>query len=189
MTGIVRAMFSVPRAYIKLCFSKLCHPKSVKFGSLPRIDSSTEISFQGKVKIGKRFNMRRFSTVRCRKNGTLIIGNYVSLGTNNTIVCLDEIKIGDNCEFGPNVAIFDHDHDFKTRDGLQLNKYNTSPISIGDNVWIGANSIILRGTTIGNNCVIAAGSIIKGNYPDNSIVVQKKDTQIIEYSFEDDNSK
>ena len=54
----------------------------------------------------------------------------------------------------------------------------SAPITLEDNVWIGANSIILRGTEIGDNSVIAAGSIVKGIVPENSIYVQKRDTFI-----------
>lgn len=85
---------------------------------------------------------------------------------------------------GPNVLIYDHDHDFRKEEGLKKLKYKTAPVDIGDNVWIGANTIILRGTKIGNNCVIGAGSVIKGCYPDNSIVVQKRNTIITEISKE-----
>lgn len=45
------------------------------------------------------------------------------------------------------------------------------PISIGDNVFLGARSVILPGTTIGNNCIVGAGAVIKGNFPENSIIV------------------
>lgn len=47
-------------------------------------------------------------------------------------------------------------------------------VNIGENVWIGANVVILRGTNIGNNSVIAAGSIINGNIPANKIVYQER---------------
>lgn len=50
---------------------------------------------------------------------------------------------------------------------------------IGKNVWIGAGCIILKGTTIGDNCVIAAGSIVTGNVESNNIYVQKKETTIL----------
>ena len=49
-----------------------------------------------------------------------------------------------------------------------------SQIEIGENVWVGANTVILRGTKIGNNCVIGAGSVIKGIIPANSIIIQKR---------------
>ena len=176
MNGIIRALFAIPRGYIKLIFTKICHPKKIKFGKLPRIDSLTELSFQGKVIIGDKINIRKNSIIRCRKNATLVIGNNVSFGPNNILVSLDEIEIGNNCEFGPNVMFFDHDHDFRVEGGINKNQYRKSKIIIGNNVWIGANSVILRGTTIGDNCVIGAGSVVKGHFMNDSIIVQKRET-------------
>jgi acetyltransferase-like isoleucine patch superfamily enzyme len=49
-------------------------------------------------------------------------------------------------------------------------------VEIGDNSWVGANTIILRGTKIGKNCVVGAGCVISGEYPDNSIITQKRET-------------
>ena len=58
-------------------------------------------------------------------------------------------------------------------------KFQTSPITIGSNVWIGANTLILRGTTIGDNCVVAGGSVIRGSYPADTVIVQKRTTEVI----------
>lgn len=93
-------------------------------------------------------------------------------------VCLKSIKIGKGVEFGPNVLIYDHDHDFRDMEGLKAQKYKYGEVSIGDNTWVGANTIILRDTHIGRNCVVAAGCVIKGIYPENSIIIQKRDTII-----------
>ena len=68
-----------------------------------------------------------------------------------------------------------HDHVFDSTDGVRRNEYLAAPITIGKNCWIGANTVILRGTTIGDNCLIAAGSVVKGNYPDGSVIIQKKE--------------
>ena len=60
-------------------------------------------------------------------------------------------------------------------------KYKTGAVIIEDNVWIGANTVILRGTHIGANSVIAAGSIIRGNVPNNTVVYQKREIKYKEY--------
>jgi acetyltransferase-like isoleucine patch superfamily enzyme len=91
-------------------------------------------------------------------------------------VCRKNIYIGSGTEFGTNVLIYDHDHDYRA--GLKTDKFKESPVKIGNNCWIGANSVILRGTVLGNNCVIAAGSVIRGEYPDNSVIIQKRVTDI-----------
>lgn len=180
MNGYVRAFLTVPNAFIKLGFIKLFHPKGLKFGSLARISCRTEISMEQKseLHIGKRFNMRSGSKIRIRKNAKLLMGNNVSISHNCIIACHERIEIGNDAQIAPGVLIYDHDHDFRAEGGVKSGKYITAPVKIGNNVWIGANTIILRGTTIGDNCVIAAGSVIKGDIPTNSIVVQKRETTI-----------
>ena len=64
---------------------------------------------------------------------------------------------------------------FDSTDGVRRNEYLTAPITIGKNCWIGANTVILRGTTIGDNCLIAAGCVVKGNVPAGSVVIQKRE--------------
>ena len=61
---------------------------------------------------------------------------------------------------------------------MKAGKYKTGSIEIGNNVWIGANTIILRGTKIGDNAVIAAGSIVKGEVPTGAVIVQKRVSEI-----------
>lgn len=83
-------------------------------------------------------------------------------------------------QLSPNVQIYDHDHDFRVKSGISEGMYKTAPVEIGNNVWIGANTIILRGTKIGDNCVIGAGSIVKGNVLSNSVFLQKKENMVKE---------
>lgn len=79
--------------------------------------------------------------------------------------------------FGPGVMVFDHDHDYTY--ALSEDRYKEQSVIIGDNVWIGANTVILRGTTIGANSVVGAGCVLKGTYPSDSLIIQKKDDKII----------
>ena len=75
------------------------------------------------------------------------------------------IRIGHNLRMGPGVGLISANHD--------INDYDVwpkiGPIKIGDNVWIGMNSTVLPGVTIGDNVVIAAGSVVNSDIPSNSI--------------------
>lgn len=81
------------------------------------------------------------------------------------------LSIGNNVILAPRVAIFTYNHDFRNRmwtpysPGILEKK-----VTIGEGVWIGFSSILLPGTTIGDNCVIGAGSVLSGNYPNNSLI-------------------
>jgi len=80
------------------------------------------------------------------------------------------IGIGKNCVIAAGVNIIDSNgHKINSTDRTK-GRDTPEEILIGDNVWIGLNAIILKGTNIGNNSVIAAGSVVKGIYPDNSLI-------------------
>lgn len=112
------------------------------------------------------------------RDASLSLGEHVSLSRGVQIVCHGEIKIGAETMLGNNVLLFDHDHDFRAPGGLAERAYRTAPITIGKNVWIGAGTILLRGTTIGDNSVVGAGCVLKGDYPPDSVIVQKRETEV-----------
>ena len=91
-----------------------------------------------------------------------------------TIYSTSSITIGKNATIGANCKIIDNDfHPLDPEQRrLNLNEEHTkrSPISIGDNCFIGMNSIILKGTTLGDNVVVGAGSVVHGAYPSNCII-------------------
>jgi acetyltransferase-like isoleucine patch superfamily enzyme len=105
------------------------------------------------------------------KNATLRIGNNVGL-SGTTIVCLDEVLIGDYVKIGGGAIIIDSDiHPLKSsnpvnKEAILIKK---EKITIGKNAFIGANSIILKGSKIGESSVIGAGSVVAGSIPDNQI--------------------
>lgn len=120
------------------------------------------------------FRTANFCSINVRENAILSIGYNTYFNSNCIVVAREKISIGSNCLFGPNVYICDHDHYFN-HESILHNTYKTKPISIGDDVWIGAGCIILKGATIGNNVIIAAGSVVTGKVPDNTILIQKRE--------------
>lgn len=105
-----------------------------------------------------------------------------------SINCHKEITIGENCLFGENVKLYDHDHIFKSKDTpFSKQGFKTSKIVIGNNVWIGSNCIILKGTTIGDNVAIGANCVISGDIPAESIVRQKASLSIEKIHFIENN--
>ncbi len=109
------------------------------------------------------------------QNGDLEIGDKCFFNANVSITCLDKIEIGSGCQFGNNVVIIDHDHDYKKEGGAPL---VSAPVIIGRNVWVGANVVILRGSVIGDGAVIAAGSVVKGEVPEDTLFYQKRENVI-----------
>jgi acetyltransferase-like isoleucine patch superfamily enzyme len=104
------------------------------------------------------------------KNSKIIIGKNVRTNNNLFICCADEVSIGDDTLIGEGVMIIDHDaHGIKPSE-RRNNIGKISSVILGKNVWIGSRVTILRGTKIGDNSVIGAGSIVKGEFPDNAII-------------------
>lgn len=121
------------------------------------------------------------------QNGKIKIGSNVFLNHGCSLTSLKQISIGDNCIFGENVKVYDHNHGF-TDKTLPMKKqpYSVQEVSIGNNVWIGSNTVVLKGVTIGDNVVIGAGSVIQENIPDDSIVYNERKNCIKKIIYEDD---
>jgi acetyltransferase-like isoleucine patch superfamily enzyme len=107
------------------------------------------------------------------KNAHLIIGNDVGISS-TTIVCEEKVVIGNRVKIGGNTVIYDTD--FHSLDYLKRqtgtadrNNTNTSPVKIGDDVFIGAHSTILKGVNIGDRVIIGACSVITKNIPPDEI--------------------
>lgn len=97
-------------------------------------------------------------------------GNNVYANFGLTLVDDTHIYVGDYTMIGPNVTIATAGHPILPelrREAMQFNL----PVTIGKNVWIGANSVILPGITIGDNSVIGAGSIVTKDVPENVVAV------------------
>lgn len=98
------------------------------------------------------------------------LGNDVYANFNLTIVDDCDIFIGNNVMFGPNVTLSAGTHPIHPELRSKNAQYNVS-IQIGNNVWIGANSVVLPGVTIGDNTVIGAGSVVTRDIPANVVAV------------------
>lgn len=117
-----------------------------------------DIFYGGRILIGKFLMSRGPLYLKCMESGKLQIGNNCFFNHNCSVTCNENIIIGDNCMFANNVVIIDHDH--KIEDGVINDSLVSKPVIIGDNVWCGANVTILKGVSIGNGAIIAAGAVV-----------------------------
>lgn len=127
------------------------------FGEGSRIQGPIQIHYGTHTHIGKNF-----------------FGNF-----NLTIQDDAHVTIGDRCNFGPNVTIVTPQHPLiaeerralKTKDGREIRVCWAEPVKVGNDCWFGANVVVCPGVTIGDNCVIGAGSVVTKDIPANSIAV------------------
>lgn len=112
-------------------------------------------------------------TIIVAKNcGKITIGKGVCM-SGCTIYSMDSISIGDHTDIGAGCKVIDNDFHplpYSERYPEQKDKVKKKPIVIGEGCFIGANSIILKGTTLGRNVVVGAGSVVCGVFPDNVII-------------------
>lgn len=118
-----------------------------------------------------RGHIQMFESVKieCLPGAVFEIGNKTYINHDSEIRCRSHISIGDNVSIAYGVLIQDSDyHTVYREDGMP--KPETLPIVIEDNVWIGACAIILKGVTLGEGCVVAAGAVVTKNVPASSLV-------------------
>lgn len=97
-------------------------------------------------------------------------GHHIYANFNLTLVDDTDIFVGDYVMFGPNVTVATAGHPVDPELRRQVAQFNM-PIHIGNNVWIGAGSVLLPGVSIGDNSVIGAGSIVTKDIPANVVAV------------------
>ena len=111
------------------------------------------------------FKLYQGASIYVAPHATLELkGEKGFLNTNSTLNCFCRIEIGDDCGIGDNVTIADSDHH-------SINGKNpTSPIVIGNHVWICSNAMICAGVTIGDGAVVAAGAVVVNDVPAHCLV-------------------
>ena len=149
------------------------YSKNIKFGDF------CNFSFypKSKVFLEDNINLRNYCNILVGNDAILNISSNVFMNNYCSINCLENIEIGENTLFGEGVKIYDHNHQYSS-EKIEHQEFNTAPIKIGKNCWLGSNVIILKGVTIGDNVILGAGCVVHKDIPANSIVINKQE-QII----------
>lgn len=122
----------------------------------------------------RRFALGRNSVVEsfcCINNavGDVVIGDYTRIGLNNTII--GPVTIGSHVNLAQSIVVTALNHNFSDpKQYIDEQGVSTMPVVIGDDVWIGANAVILPGVTIGEHSVVAAGAVVTKDVPGGCIV-------------------
>ena len=156
---------------------KLWHGRNLKLKGIPKLKMDTQFVLdKGTISIGKHVNVNRRVSFAAVEGGNMTVGDGTTFNRNCIIICQERIQIGAGCKFGPNVAVYDHDHKFDAT-GIQPG-FKTGPIIIEPGCWIGAGAVILRDTHIGTGSIIGAGAVVKGEIPPHSLVTSNRDLVI-----------
>jgi acetyltransferase-like isoleucine patch superfamily enzyme len=164
-------------------------PPNVEFGEGFYCETAQVFRFlrnkqSGALAIGKHVSCYAGCSFSIGANGRVIVGDFTLL--NGALIMAEEkIEIGSHCLISWNVGIADSDfHPLEPaqrlidaralapffKDRPPRPKIKTAPVKLADNVWIGMNAVILKGVTIGENSVVAAGSVVTKSVPANTVV-------------------
>lgn len=160
--------------------------KKVKLeGSGHKFNSHSRISYDDGAKKGQivlKDHVDMYGTLVASNDGQIIMGEYSKIGTGSKLLAVNKIIIGKYTGIAENTTIVDNNNhpinpEYRKRmrvtpHGSDMRKWKhsvSSPIIIGENVWIGSNVRICKGVTIGDNSVIAACSVVTKDVPANAI--------------------
>lgn len=111
----------------------------------------------------------------------VVIGERVFINNNATIIAdKSSIQIGDDTLIGPNFMCFDSNFHPLDPNKRLSSDYQSNPVKIGKNVFIGANVMILKGTIIGDDSIIGAGCVVSGIISDGVIVTRSKELKVFD---------
>ena len=122
----------------------------------------------------RKFSLGDYSVIEsfaCINNavGDVIIGNYTRIGLHNTII--GPVTIGHHVNLAQGITVTALNHKFENPDiRIDEQGVSTKPVVIGNDIWVGANAVILPGITIVDHSVIAAGAIVTKDVPPHSLV-------------------
>lgn len=173
------------RGYIfirkKVFLGKNCNIKNKKnivFGKNVTIEKYTTIDgfASEKIIIGDGFRLGAYSLITCTSHMSKY-GKGIKIGSNSAIGQFSEfgaaggVEIGNDVIMGSYISFHSENHNFKDTSKLIRKQGVTSKgIKIGNNIWVGAKVTFLDGCQVGDNSVIAAGAVVSGIFPDNTII-------------------
>lgn len=124
----------------------------------------------GHVRVGRFVWIGNGNAIRCHE-GHLSIGDKTVFGSNNVVNCYLDVEIGAECIFADWIYVTDFDHRFDDPNvPIRSQGIDTSPVRIGDGVWIGEKATILRGVTVGEGAVIGSHALVTTDVPPGAVV-------------------
>lgn len=154
---------------------------SLTIGRGVRFYQRTIVSGEGVVRIGRRTTLGYpigggFHSSCCElqaryQNAEIVLGDFVGINNDFLVISVKRVEIGDYCLIGKGVQILDFDAHGVAPEERRTSIGRMAPVVLGKNVWVGNGAILLKGTNIGDNSIVAAGAVVPGGeYPADVII-------------------
>ncbi len=128
------------------------------------------------IKFGSNVRFKKYCHILLFPKAVLIVNSNVFFNNYCSINCLEKISIGENTMFGEGVKLYDHNHSVEYKNNnlsVSKDQFETAPIIIGKNCWIGSNVTILKGVTIGDNVIVGANNLVYKSIAANTVIKLK----------------
>jgi acetyltransferase-like isoleucine patch superfamily enzyme len=195
MMNLARCMTADPRSWRVPVNSWYLRRKGVRLGKYPWIPGRVDLNLAGQsslsigecvfiprtvevlgndegcIEIGDNVRLDSGARLHVANRATLRIGDCTGVGPYNMFNAFDDLEIGRDVMFGPFVNINTADHGMEAGSPMREQEGTYGPVLIGDNCWLGAGSVILKGVTMGNGAVVGAGAVVNCDIPERCIAV------------------
>lgn len=170
MRLIKRSPLRIALSLLRAHLLKLWYMRSLQIGGMVMIDRGVSVFLLegGRAHLSTKVHIGREVEIQARA-GSVLIGSGTGINAYSRIIAFEQIEIGERCAIAQFVTILDHDHAFASSGSMD--GYVRAPIRIGNDVWIGEKATILKGVTIGDGAIIAAGSVVTRDVPAASVMV------------------
>jgi acetyltransferase-like isoleucine patch superfamily enzyme len=166
------------RTYLRELHGKVVLPEKVEtgmvrigFGDVGHYDRKRSRGIwqvSGSVNFNGRTNIGHGSKLSVR--GKLTLGSDFNMTAESTIVCADKITFGNDCLLSWDILVMDTDeHPLYNAEGVRTNP--DKPILVGNHVWVGCKCVLLKGTQLPDNTVVAAGTLLKSSFTGENQVI------------------
>ena len=144
--------------------------RCTEVGALTRLNGGVIVRNEGTLRLGRKVKLHGRPVaieLVALPGAELTIGDGTSINRGASICAQSSVRIGRNCGIGNDCLIFDTDfHEVDDRTRVP----DAAPVTIGDDVWLAARCIVLKGVTIGDGAVVCAGSVVATNVPARALV-------------------